>query len=498
MTLKSLLAKPIFWFLLIFILGTFLRVYKLPEYMLFLGDEGRDVLVVKRMIVDHQFTLLGPTASVGGFYIGPLYYYMMAPFLWLSHLDPVGPAYLDVLFGLGFLVVLYLFLKNNIGHKGALAATFLAALSPQFINISRFSWNPNPVPFFALLTIFCLYLGVVKKQMKYIFLSGLWVGVLQQLHYIDLVFIPILGISLLFFFRGKKFLWSIVYAGLGFLLGYSLFLIFEIRHGFPNLKSVWEFATRGGRTVAPRSWNLIWLFNDIFIRTYEIVIGVKRPVIDLFYYASLISFALYSWANRSDPTKGVVTKLLLIWMIIGVLGVGSYQGSLYDHYFGLILPLPLIFISMLVDRLCKSKKIFLFICCVVVGILAYFEIKGLYIWHQGNNQVEQTKKIANLILDLSGRQRFNFALITPGNSDHAYRYFLDVWGYTPQIIENPQVDPQRTSVTDQLIVVCEQKACQPLGNPLWEVAGFGRAEIKNTVDGPAGITLYKLVHYTGK
>ena len=66
---------------LILLLAAYLRLYNISGYMTFLGDEGRDVLVVKRMIVDHKWTLLGPTASVGGFFLGPIYYYFMLPFL---------------------------------------------------------------------------------------------------------------------------------------------------------------------------------------------------------------------------------------------------------------------------------------------------------------------------------------------------------------------------------------------------------------------------------
>ena len=63
--------------LVILLAAGFLRLYRISGYMTFLGDEGRDVLVVKRIIVDHKWTLLGPTASVGGFFLGPIYYYFM-------------------------------------------------------------------------------------------------------------------------------------------------------------------------------------------------------------------------------------------------------------------------------------------------------------------------------------------------------------------------------------------------------------------------------------
>src|SRR3989304_5159037 len=93
--------------LTILLAGAFLRLYKIADYMTFLGDEGRDVLVVKRMIVDHKFTLLGPTASVGGFFLGPIYYYFMLPFLFLWRLDPVGPAVMVALFGIATIYLVY-------------------------------------------------------------------------------------------------------------------------------------------------------------------------------------------------------------------------------------------------------------------------------------------------------------------------------------------------------------------------------------------------------
>src|SRR3990172_5222645 len=91
--------------LAILLLAAFLRLYKIREFVVFLGDEGRDALVVKRMIVDHKFTLLGPTASVGGFFLGPIYYYFMLPFVWASGLNPAGAAVMVALFGIATVIL---------------------------------------------------------------------------------------------------------------------------------------------------------------------------------------------------------------------------------------------------------------------------------------------------------------------------------------------------------------------------------------------------------
>ena len=93
---------------------------------------------------------------------------------------------------------------------------------------------------------------------------------------------------------------------------------------------------------------------------------------------------------------------------------------------------------------------------------------------------------------------FNFALISTGNTDHAYRYFFTIWNHPPITIEDPQHDPQRKTVEDQLFVVCESPLpCQPLGDSLWEIAGFGRADIAGHWN-VSVVEVYKLVHYKGK
>ncbi len=486
-----------FWFFLIFCLAAILRFYRLPEYLQFLGDEGRDVLVVKHMIVNHQWTLLGPTASVGGFYIGPIYYYFMLPFLWLFGLDPVGPAVMAVLFGLATVVLVYIFCRAFFNERTALLAAFLMAISPKMTYISRFSWNPNPVPFFALLGIGLLYLAVIRKKKLYTFLSGIVLGVMFQLHYMDLVFIPIIFLTGLLVFPVREWLLQTLAIVAGFLVGDSLFLLFEIRHGFPNTKTMLEFITRRGGAVGPRSFNFLWLFDAMLRRLYETVLGFRGYLLDFFYYFSVAGFSFWAIRRIRARVDEAKIKLLLVWLFVGVLGMGSYRGQLLDHYFGFLYPLPFIFLGVTFSYL-TQKRAFWPILAVFLALLTFMEINNMYFWQPPNNLVAQTKTVDQIVLNLADNKPYNFALLSLGNSDHAYRYFLEIWGKPPITIESPQVDPERKTVTDQLIAVCEQGDCKPLGNPLWEVAGFGRGEIAGAKQGPAGITVYKLVHYMGK
>ena len=128
------------------------------------------------------------------------------------------------------------------------------------------------------------------------------------------------------------------------------------------------------------------------------------------------------------------------------------------------------------------------------GIFAY-NIYGLPL-HSPNKQKDQVKGIVAFIIGKTDNKPFNFALITPGNSDYAYRYYFAVLGHPPVGIDNPMNDPQRKSVTNQLFTVCEGPKCEPLGYQSYEVAGFGRANILDQWN-VSVVRVYKLGHYTG-
>ncbi len=481
------------WLLLVLVLAAALRFYNLSGYLQFLGDQGRDVLIVKQMVVDHKWTLLGPNASVGGFFTGPIYYYFMLPFLWLFRLDPVGPAYLSAILGVATVGLIYWFGARFFSSRAGLIAAFLVAISPKMVDISRFSWNPNPVPFFTLLTFCFLYLAAVRNKLIFSFLAGAGLGILFQLHYTTLALIPIVGLCALVIFPRKRWVLNLFVGLGGFLLGNSLFLIFEIRHGFPNLISVWEFITRRGQTIAPRSFNFFWLVMEILRRLYGMTLGVKDLLWEyIFLFVSLGSLGFWL---RKDGTR-IKGAIILCWLIFGALVAGSYKGELYDHYFGHLYPLPFLLLGLTGDYLLK-KAWTVPVATAVLGILIYFAIQWTYLRYPPQYMLDQVKEIDKMVLNYTSEKPYNLGLISNYNSDYGYRYYLELWGRSPVAIENPQNDPARATVTSQLVVICEEKKCEPLGNSRWEIAGFGRAEIVDEKTGPAGIRVFRLIHYKG-
>ena len=514
--IKSLLIKKysILIFFLILILASFLRLNKISDYMTFLGDEGRDVLVV-REILRGDLTLLGPRASAADFYLGPIYYYFMAPFLFFSNYHPVGPAIMVALFGIATVFFIFKIGKEFFGDLAGLLAAALYAVSPLVIIHSRSSWNPNIWPFFSILTLYFAYKGVEYRSLKFLALSGLFLGIALQLHYLSIFLGGIAVFFLLFsvLFSNKKARNYILLVKrylallLGFALGFSPFLFFEIRHSFPNTKTILNFIFFSGNVSG--SGNFKEIIDNVFFRLFgRLITNYPQPeqvsvstdtIAAIGFYLTLllgISSSLFV-VYKFIETRSSKFLLISLWLILGVLFFGLYKKPIYDYYLGFMFPLPFLLTGALFSLLFNKNIFWKAIAIASFTFLFYINLTNGPLKYPPNAQYEQVKMISEFILKKTEGKPFNFALITGGNSDHAYRYIFETEGYHPITIQNPQIDPERRSVTDQLLVICEENPCQPLGHSLWEVAGFGRAEIAGEWQ-VSVLKVYKLVHYDGK
>jgi len=499
--------------LAILALASFMRLYKISEYMTFLGDEGRDALVAKD-ILEGNLTLLGPRASAGDFFLGPVYYYMIAPFLALFNYDPVGPAVFVALIGIGTVFLVWYFTQKFFGKIAGLTASALYAVSPVIIAFSRSSWNPNPVPFFTLLLILTLYFSVRGNNVKLSLLVGLLLGILLQLHYIA-VFIGV--IIFLFVLLGNLIIGKkrLIYRYLvhyfsifaGFIVALSPFLFFEIRHGFPNIRTIFSFIFVDNFQVERvRELSHLETLQDVLFRLFARLTLNYPPIEQLPMFSQnhllilqivTIVLILGSIISLFFIKNRLIVLLLLTWLFVGLFLFGFYKKDIYDYYFGFMFPIPFILIGNMIGLLTGLKNKFKYLGriagSVIFVVLFIILILSNPFQFQGNNQKREAEKIADKVIEVTEGKPYNFALITDGNSDHVFRYFLEINHRGPIIIENLEADPERKSVTDQLIVICDTK-CNPVGHPLWEVAGFGRAEIVGAWEVPF-VTIYKLVPF---
>ena len=478
----------IFLLAAVIVVAVFLRFWQIRNYVVFLGDEGRDMIVMREMIREKRPTFLGPTASVGGFYLGPIYYWMAAPFLLLWRFDPVGPAYFVAAIGVATVILLYKFIRD-VGFWPAILASSLYATAPLILRYSRSSWNPNPLPFFALLLIYFLYLGIKKQKFIHFLLAGAAFGVCIQLHYLATILLAIAAPVVIVNTNFRKWPLFFILASSGFLITFAPFLLFEIKNGFPNFQTIAEFVTRG-TTVGYKSTNYFWIISNVGNIFLEFLTKINGTAVTRIIFWTLAASGIYGLAKFwQSPDKKLIFSIGVIWFIGGLAGLRFYTGQIFDYYFGFMFPAPFLLAGLTVSLVWFQKAARIATVATTVAAIIFF-INNSPLRFPSNRLIDQTANVADFLIEQSGGEPFNFGLITDSNSDHAYRYFLDVKGAKSVELE--------TLVTEQLMVVCESQKCAPLGHPIWEIAGFGRAEIAGEwYLGNIGIKVFRLTHWPG-
>lgn len=470
-------------FLSVLALAAFFRLWKIEGYMTFLGDEGRDALVIKDMLVNHHFPFIGPPTSIGNIYLGPIYYYMMAAPMALSWLNPVAAAMQVAIIGVATVWLIYYLGKQWFGAKAGLIASLLYAISPVTIYYSRSSWNPNPAPFFALLAILGMYKAHHSRNFLWLSLTGFGVAGAAQMHYLALILIPIMGVlwslevwrrlnkkvSAKFFVRGT------LTGILIFLILMSPLVIFDLRHNFLNYRAISEFFLNRETTVNVNPFNSLSrtfpIYNHNLVGRYITVENqFLTPVISVLALVPFLFFRTWS------------VLALGVWLGVGILGLSLYKQSIYDHYLGFLNPAPYILLASLISL---RKKWIAWGAVSLSLILAFLNLSKNPLLLPANNQLERTQNIAQFVIEQSQNKPFNFALLAKNNYDAAYQFYLDLYGHKPK--QAP------FDITEQLFVVCEDSECQPVGHHKYEIAAFGWAKIEQETK-IYGVRVFKLVH----
>lgn len=491
--------------LFLFIISTaaFLRLYRISEYMTFLGDEGRDVIVVRRLLVYADPILVGPGTSIGNMYLGPLYYYLMAPALFLSNYSPVGPAVMVALFGVLTVFLIWIISREWFGRSAAFVAALLYSIAPTIIIYSRSSWNPNIMPFFALLSIYSVWRVWLKSQYYWLIVLGISSAFALNSHYLGLLLFPMLGIF--WIVSGLKaranktlkpfILWSIG-AALFFLFLMSPIVIFDARHGWRNVSAIKLFFSERQTTVSARPWNAFPKMWPIFTKiTTRLVTGFDTRFGQ---WVSLVMVASMLWIIKKTKLrlKTIESKafaFLFLWLGISLIGLGVYKQEIYDHYYGFFFPAPFLLLGGIAQVVMDNYKIRgTWLVTTGVLLLVVINLNQNPLKFSPNMQMQRAKIVAEKIVSESKGEKFNMAVIAERNYDDGYEYFLRM---NDNLITD--IDPQNTkeTITQQLFVVCEmpKDKCDPTHNPKAEVANFGWSKIETEWE-VFGTTLFKLIH----
>jgi 4-amino-4-deoxy-L-arabinose transferase-like glycosyltransferase len=498
-----------FWALVaILLIGAICRLYNIAGYMTFLGDEGRDVIIVRRLLTEAHPPLIGPGTSIGNMYLGPLYYYMMAPGLLLAGFSPIGPAIGVAILGIVTIWLVWYVGKSWFGKTAGLIASGLYAISPTVIIYSRSSWNPNIMPFFALLSIFSIWKVWKEEKYNWLLVLGLSFSGVIQSHYLGLLLVPPLFLFwLLTFIRFKN--WYLIKKWDSntksfmskSLLGFGIFVLlmsplffFDIRHNWMNTRAMYTFFTVRQTTVSIKPWTSLTKVYPIFTDINSSLLSIKDVNVSRWLTGIIIAVVAFLLLKSIYLKKKFLEQsgsflLLVSWVAFGLIGLGLYKQQIYDHYYGFLFPAMFLLVGVILQKIYESKLKVFSIIVVIAAVLVSLNNSPLK--KTPNNQLGRAENVAKKIETESGGKRFNLGVIAERNYEDGYKYFLLKDNQPVVSIDSQSKD----TITDQLFVVCElEKAkCDPTHNAGASVANFGWSKIDSSWE-VSGVMVYKLVH----
>lgn len=413
----------------------FVRVHRTQDLLRFYYDQGRDALVIWRFWHEARPFLIGPVTGLAGIFLGPFYYYLIAPFYLIGGGNPVYPAVFLAFLSVAAVFFVYLLGKKMHCRQTGVIAAIISSFSYFLILAGRWLANPTPILLTSILILWAMWEIInevgKKDKGKWWVAIALLVGISLQLEAASAVFY--LPMILVFVFWQRKNLPSQKTIFLSFLLFFLTLLpqvAFNFRHDnilFDNFKRVVieekSFRT-DFMTVLDTRLNYFWeVFNSKLYPGWRI-------------YASLFTiFSLIMLLLTKQIDKKKVIPLFSIYLGVPMIGFILFQGNygnIYDYYMtGYYLPMILLF-SIGLGVLWKKRQgkipvLFFFVSFFILNgqLTKNYLIAGV----DGPTHItlgNQLQAVDWVFEDAKGRGEFNVDVYVPPVIPHAYDY-LFLW-----------------------------------------------------------------------
>lgn len=474
----------------------FLRIYRIPEYITFLSDQGRDAIILKRMVTLEKWVFVGPTTSIGNVFTGPFFYYLVAPFMLLWRLDPAGPAYGIAIINTIGLLLSFVFVYKNFGKVTSFIFLVLAGFSMNQILQSRFSWNPNPVSIFSFLSLACWYYSMKTGRAKWFITMGLMIGFCLQLHYVTVLLIFPMGLEAILtsvhLLRLKQHratltrnLSNIFLAVTSGVVTFIPLILFDIKNHFINFQTLLRASSTG--EIQAKNIAYIDRFNDVMRSMWHHTLGVDWStessliaLVGLILLAYFIVRAQYQDVRRRFM-YGCVILITSFIPLFALLETGRHV-HYYNHLYLASYLLISFILSYVVNLLIKwitnvgiSRETTSLIVYIAMGLFLLIYLRShismlVYLKEPTRpyTQMGDAQTVARYIIDQHPAEAYQVVGLPFYETEGHYRYYLEYFNKKPMPAD-ALGDPA------ELYVICHEdtiKACQIAGNPQWQLADF--------------------------
>ncbi|HEX8974667.1 MAG TPA: glycosyltransferase family 39 protein [Patescibacteria group bacterium] len=427
-TLKKKLAAhgwEVICLLVIIAVGVFLRTYNWAPWLHFEVDQTWDFKIVSKAVTEgiNNLPLLGPTAGGGrALRLGPSFYYLEYLSALIFGNTPTGHAANVLIFSILTLPLFYLFARKYFSKQISLGLLTITATSFYLVTYSRFSWSPDVLPFFILLSFYALLRSVNKSEkhpVRWLLVAAAATAITTQIHFNAFFVIPAIIVVFLIYKRPHFSFktWAAVFAII--LVIYSPMILSEIKtHGEDTLFFLEKISKPTDHKKPFLEKTAINIQYDVFEYflilsgndqvNYRIPNGGSlgltcskncgsensiplRILAFAIFLASLI-ILVHNTIKEKDPRRKDFLIIILAWFIFSVLYFFKIFDSniLFPRFFLVVSPLVIVMFGLILEKLRPEKnKLGLVIMAAIVAALAYANIS------RAQNYFHQLKDVGN-------------------------------------------------------------------------------------------------------
>ncbi len=411
---------------LILALSLFSRSFRFADRFIYAHDSDLASWMVKDIVVNHHPRLIGQLTSSPGIFIGPLFYYALIPFYFLTGMDPIGSLGFSWLVGVLTTFSVYWTFSRMSGQKTGLIGALLHALS---YNLSATDREVVPTTPVLLWTVWFLYWTRQLEQGRVNSLLPL-AALFALVWHLNLALGLLAGVVILVILVKKLPIKPLDYLKsffLGLVLSLPL-LVFEFRHNFQQVRALFSALSQIGAPSA--------VSTDLFSRLGHTAAYLSKNASRILlpdmpdkytsYFPVILSLAFTFLAAKNPKNRGFLL-IFAPWLVLYWLFFSFHPINLSEYYLNGLNIVWIFSTSYIVAAMLQHHAVTRFFIICALALFAYFNLHSQLTATYSNNGYIQKKALVQAIASDSAAHSFPcvaVSYITDPGYDFGYRYFF--------------------------------------------------------------------------
>ncbi len=349
----------LFILLAIVLIGVFLRTYQATSRFDFAHDGDLYSWIVKDIVVNKHFRLIGQITSSEGIFIGPLFYYSLVPFFLLTNMEPTGGIILMTLLSVATIFSFYFVFKKIFDETTGLIAALIQAVFLTRVLHDRWVVPTNTTSLWEVWYFYCI-LMLARGNYTVFPILGFLIGTIWHVNFSEAPILALIPLSIILARKIPK-LKDLLKGLIGFIIPSIPLFLFEFKHNFIQSKSFINsfLHDQGGgsgveklvHVLSEVNYNITGLFLYPFRGNYPY---------NMILAVSLLFLSFFLIKKKAFQKKDLFIFFTWVFLVTGFFSVSTKIIS--EYYFS---NLDMIFLSIVIvgiSVLFKYSKILKIIC----------------------------------------------------------------------------------------------------------------------------------------